>query len=181
MSEYEASRTDLSRELLQGDLQPSIMRRGILYIRKKPEYIVEYVEEASSDTLMVSVFAVQPKSKPPLKAWTLVDKTFQYNTGTTLGLLAKELKHVPKKTEKRENPPLFIAPALDGVDTFTGRAGKGFYDREPDRATSDGKIVQGKHTGVFVGFDSITWEKAIVLTEEIASRYLTARAQWYNI
>ena len=148
---------------------PTQLRRGTLYAEKQAIYIIEILDDGNVP-LYATVYEVQPNSKPPMKAYQQVGQTFSFKTSTALGRLAsKHVKVAPSK-KNVELPPLFMAEIVNGTDTFTGKHGTGFWERERDRTQllKDGvEVIHGDRTGVFIELSSITWEKLIIPTEEV--------------
>lgn len=162
---------------------PRLIHYGVLTIQKKPLYIVEVMaEKVDIPSQYVTVYAVEPESKPPIKAYERVVKNQGFKETTTLGLLASKLYKPKNKEYKRVKPPLFMTELVYGTDTFTGKYGKGFYEREQDTVkVVNGKpqVIFGEKTGVFIGLDSIGWEKIVVAPDDILEEYLARKRLWY--
>lgn len=162
---------------------PKSMHVGVLIVSKKPMYIVEVIEEgAGLESQYITVYEVEPDSSPPIKAYDRVEVMSGYRTTTPLGALASKLFKSKKKVYKEDKPPLFMADIEYGVDTFTGKHSRGFYEREKDTVkfvNNKVKIVFGEKTGVFVGLDSITWVKLVIAPEDVYREYKARKTLWY--
>lgn len=160
-----------------------------------PVYIVEALEEDYQiDT--VKVYAVKPRSLPPMKNFVEKEVTKGLVPKSVLSRLVNSVAtdYVDTKThnlgkQKIELPPLFIAPTQEGIDTLTGEFGVGFYDRQEDRVVKysqqersehlaiTGEILgeerfqQGDFTGIFITLDSIDWTKEVVAKEDIVDMF----------
>lgn len=141
------------------------VKRGVLYIQKTPEYIVELINQ--NNTAYVMVYHVQPgtEDNPKKEATPVEVKHNVFSSKTLLGRLANQVI-LSKRTKRWEpNPPVFVAPIVQNQrDTFTGKIESGFFEREPDRITVIGgerKLERGDNTGVFIGLSSIFWEDRI--------------------
>lgn len=171
---------------------PGMFHEGVLYIDYKPQYIVEYYDEAGVDTY-VTVYEVDEASlrenapeeaiKNPRKAYEIRRINPGFREDTRLSTLAAERfnKNMNRREEKRDKPPVFTAPVQYGRDTFYGIEGMGFYERTKDRyGMKDGKpIVEGGHlTGVFIALDSIDWRRRYVPTEEMLNQYVARVSMW---
>jgi len=153
------------------------VKKGVLWVQKKPYYIVELIKEQK--LAYVRVYHVQPGTESnPQKAMRQVTiKQKAFSTKTLLGQLANAI--TPKKTKVKYEPmePAFIAPVIPNqINTFTGKREEGFFEREPDTITTIGgekKYVRGKNTGVFIGLSSIVWDSKIKIPTESLVNVLT--------
>ncbi|UJH95649.1 hypothetical protein [Bacillus phage vB_BtM_BMBsp2] len=138
-------------------------RRGVLYVEKRPYYIVELIKEPNT-ALYAVVYAVQPgtESNPKKRATPIINNANRFSGETRLGQIANMMFPVKKTTGWKENPPLFVSPVLSGrVATLTGVNEDGFFERTPDRWTSVGgtkKLEHGQPTGVFIGLSTVEWD-----------------------
>ncbi|AXH71192.1 hypothetical protein BSP38_150 [Bacillus phage BSP38] len=155
----------------KGD-QLTYMQRGVLWVNKKPEYIVELVREP--DLSYVRVYGVHPgtQENPQKRAVEKVSQTKKFLTSTALGRWADQFLPSKKTSRLQAAPPLFIAPVVKNqVSTFTGKREAGFFEREPDRYTvefGEQKYIRGRNTGVFIGLSSIVWEdKKTISTQSL--------------
>lgn len=152
-----APKTDLLRYI----------RKGVLYVQKKPFYIVELIKE--QNTAYVMVYKVHPGTddNPQKLAVEEKKRVNTFSSQTLLGQLANRI--IPGKVSRKwiPKPPVFVAPVvLNQVDTFTQKREAGFFEREEDRfATEAGekKFIRGDNTGVFIGLSSITWEDKVTI------------------
>lgn len=170
-------------EIEKLDSIPRMVYVGTLTVNKKPMYIVEVLEEfQGANPQYVTVYEVEKGSNPPIKAYKRERVTRKYKASTELGKLAS-MMFKPKVTERKvTNPPLFLTDIVEGQDTFTGKFGRGFYEREKDSITiSDGspKVIHGQSTGVFIGLDSIAWNKITIAPDDILLEYEARKALWY--
>lgn len=146
------------------------MKKGVLWVEKKPYYIVELIKEP--EAYYAVVYGVHPGTeKNPQKAAREVKKEEnRFSPATRLGQLASLLLPSKKHIKLEPKPPLFIAPIIPNqVATLTGKREDGFFEREPDKITTIGgekKYVRGKNTGVFIGLSSIEWEDKIIIPKD---------------
>lgn len=171
---------------------PTKVHTGVLYVSKKPIYIVEIVEENGNPGEYVTVYeAHRPRDVKkdevivPVKAYDNVERDLNKVRNTTvLGDIASKIVKPNKKRYKVTKPPLFMEDITVGKDTFTGKEGLGFYEREKDDIKISQKtgitVKRGKRTGVFVSLDSIIWEKLRVPTNDIVQEY-KARKTLYSL
>ena len=151
---------------MKGDLLKYI-QKGVLWIEKKPYYIVELIKE--ENLAYVMVYKVHPgtEKNPQKLAQEVVDNKPRFSNQTRLGQLANAM--FPLKAIKKwvPYPPAFVAPVIPNKpNTFTGKFESGFFEREEDRVIVEGgekKIIRGKNTGVFIGLSSIDWEDKITI------------------
>lgn len=153
----------------RGDML-TYVKRGVLWVNKKPHYIVELVKEP--DLTYVMVYGVHPGTENnPKKLATEVRKRKNvFSTKTLLGQIANRMIPVKETVKWEPKPPVFVAPVIPNqVATLTGRREDGFFEREPDRISSVGgeKVLhRGKNTGVFIGLSSIDWEDGYYIPTE---------------
>lgn len=162
---------------------PPYVREGIIFVNKKPEYVVEYIYDESNPRDYITVY--KPESEDnPVKAYTLVDRTKQFKGTTKLSAIARSRIKPERKVERVVDPPLFMAPIVEGVSTFTGKFGDGFYEREPDQLVAGNnqmRVEKGDYTGVFISLDDIRWGKEYVATKEIIARYKANETLWFYL
>lgn len=178
------------RTLIDTESTPTLIRRGVLSLKTdkglQAIYIIEHAEEKESDDI-VSVYAVKKDSNPPVKDFEAKEVYYKYRESTLLGKLANQVfsKKLSKPEEKvEEKPPLFLAPITEGTDTITEVEGPGFYEREPDKfRIKEGKpfVEYGENTGVFIGLNSIKWEKAFVQTRGLLEDYIRDKEIWFDM
>ncbi len=156
-------------------------QQGTLFIQETPTYIVDMVKEGSLSYVIVYAATTDTAGKPQ-KAFTLQRRgeVPRFSPNTRLGALANSF-FPPKKQQVRvENPPLFVAPIIPRhVNTFTGKEESGFFEREPDKATTvagERTLQRGKNTGVFIGLSSIVWdEKYTIPTRSLVEALIRHR------
>lgn len=179
------------KKILDVDAPPKLIRRGTYKLednkgRAVPFYIIELAEEAG-DVDLARVYAVKKDSNPPMKDFDVQEVKPAYRGGTTLGRIANERlrKQKPKSQRKIiDKPPLFIATIQEGIDTFTGGYGRGFYERAKDEFRNGGgkPVIQyGQNTGVFISLNSVEWEKAYVDASSLVKDYITDKELWFNL
>jgi len=138
-------------------------RSGVLFIQGTPSYIIDMVKEGNLS--YVIEYAADPTSKQPIKAYSLQKRgeVPRFSPNTRLGVLANRMFPAKKQEVRVDNPPLFVAPVIPRyTNTFTGEEESGFFEREPDKATTVGgerTLQRGKNTGVFIGLSSIVWDE----------------------
>lgn len=181
-------------QLVSVDTPPKLIRRGVLSMVladnkqekvAKPIYIVEYAEELGG-TDLVSVYGVKANSKVVEKDYEVIVEKQSYGKDTFLGELANKVhgKNLPDKRVVRTKPPLFIAPVVIGVGTFTGKTELGFYERAKDRFVTTGTgvgVEYGKNTGVFIGLNSIKWEKTFINASDTLQSFVADKTLWFDI
>jgi hypothetical protein len=143
------------------------IKKGVLWLEKKPYYIVELIKE--ENLAYVMVYKVHPgtEDNPQKLAQEITATQQRFSSNTRLGQLANNL--FPTKATKKWIPydPVFIAPVVPSrPNTFTGKFEEGFYEREEDRVAVQGGekiVIRGKNTGVFIGLSSINWEPKVTI------------------
>ena len=140
-------------------------KKGVLWLEKKPHYIVELVKE--NNLSYVVVYGVHPgtESNPQPLAQEVTETKGRFSDHTRLGQIANRL--FPAKRVKKWIPkdPLFVAPVIPHRrNTFTGVYEDGFFEREADRVSviqGEKRLIRGNNTGVFIGLSSIVWEDKV--------------------
>lgn len=165
---------------------PPIIKTGTLYIKKKPIYIIEKVEngEETEYVTVYNVFKEQIDGKSPIKDYRVERRYSEFKGDTPLTKFAKRYYQPKGHNYRVEEPPVFMEPIVWGKNTFTGREGKGFYEREQDRFKKEGdKVVlkKGDRTGIFITLDSITWEKLVVAPKDIYETYEAQKLLWFGV
>jgi hypothetical protein len=143
------------------------IKKGVLWLEKKPYYIVELIKE--ENLAYVMVYRVHPgtEENPQKLAEEMDVGQPRFSTNTRLGQLANML--FPTKQSKKWVPkdPVFVAPVVPHrPNTFTGKYEEGFFEREEDRIVVTGgekKYIRGRNTGVFIGLSSIVWEDRVTI------------------
>ena len=162
--------------------------RGILILnakdnlgrpKKEPLYIAEYF--GGDPTNSIALYKVK-KVKMAGSDEEYYDKDFTeteinnnpYSPSTFLGKLANNSFKTKKKTVRQYKLPLFITTIEDGVDSFTGKKGPGFYEEEPGKSVlhdPTGKRYrtweEGKRTGVFLCLSSFKWTEVPYVPKEV--------------
>lgn len=161
------------------------IRRGVLYVRETPHYIVDLIKEDTTSYVMV--FAVHPQQEgaegfsPQKRAREVTKKETRFSTNTLLGQIANRVIPNNKVTHWVPDGPLFVAPIIPNqVATLTGKVEEGFFEREPDRVTTLGgerKLLRGNVTGVFIGLSSIVWDDRVTIPTESLVKALTEYKQ----
>lgn len=186
---------DFVKEIQKG--RPNVLRRGVLSLKVKkdktllnkesyelkPIYVVELMQE-NEQLSFVTVYEPHPNSNPVIKAYEKVKKKKSFSTETKLGQIANSTIKIPEKVIYQDKRPLFMAPVMDGVDTFTKVRGRGFYEREKDGIVVSGvgaTFKEGKATGVFIGLDTIVWKDTVVLTSDILKQFEVNKQIWFNL
>jgi len=168
---------------------PTKVHTGVMYVNKKPVYIIEVVEENGENAEFVTVYEAhrhknEEDASIPVKAYDVVEKDMNYIKPTTLlGQLASKMVKPNKKRIKITKPPLFMTEIMVGKDTFTGKEGRGFYEREKDEVRITKKegigVKRGDRTGVFISLDSIIWEKVRVPTTDLVEEYQARKTLYF--
>lgn len=164
----------------KGD-QLTYIRKGVLWVQKNPHYIVELIKEPRETYVMVYGVHPDTKDNPQKKAQEVVRRKNVFSPNTLLGKLASAV--LPVKSTKKwvPEPPLFVAPIIPNqIATLTGKRESGFFEREPDRMTSQAgerKLVRGRNTGVFIGLSSIDWEEGYTIPTQSIVKTLTEYKQ----
>lgn len=140
-----------------------IWKDGILWVKHKPVYIVRLTEFPGGESA-VGVYGISKedyknsKGKVVNKDWhTVIDKVpFAENSSVLANIARSKFK---AKKHKVEKPALFTARVQNGVSTFGGKEGYGFYELTPDhRDAQTNRWIQGNRTGVFILLDDIKWD-----------------------
>ena len=162
---------------------PRIMHVGVLIVKKKPMYIVEVMEEgAGKDSQYITVYGVAKDSNPATKDYIVKEEVKGYKDTTPLGKLASSLFKSKKVRRNEVRAPLFMTDIVHGVDTFTGKHSRGFYERAKDTFMYSGgktRVKYGETTGVFISLESITWTKIVVTPEDILKEYHARKDLWF--
>lgn len=188
LSEKQQSFLDFATK---GDF-PDLVHRGLLKMNlkdpqtgervKTPVYLCEIVEEGR-EKRFVSVYKPHSKDAPWTKRYNLVDVKQGVTGTTTLARVAQEVFGPTRTGKKRvEEMPVFVAPLLQGVDTFTGEHGLGFWEREQDRVLINGSkttVEHGKRTGVFICLTTLEWAEPVVPTGDLVTRSRAQETLWY--
>lgn len=161
---------------------PRMTHKGVIYVKKQPIYIIEVMEEGYGlPTQYATLYEVQKDSNPPIRAYKMAKKTVGYKSTTALGRLASKLHAPTTKLIRQEEPPVFMVDIQYGKDTFTGKEGRGFYEREKDviQVTTEGiKVKHGEPTGVFIALSSVTWGTMTISTEDVMQEYQARKLIW---
>lgn len=170
-----------------------VHRTGVLYVldtdinEKVPTYVVEeqYYDRNDRYYRVYGVFKKNGKAYP-IKDYKEVpkpDKQDELRGTSNLVKLAKRMfKGSKKKPQilKAEKPPLFMAPGMNGVDTFTGQKCFGFKEYSPDKYLQ-GNYIEGQPTGVFLNIDLIRWGDAKIDIDDIINNVTGASADGIEI
>lgn len=179
---YMAAQPDLTfEESLPEDKSLSFkaVREGVYYVDKKPIYIIDLMDEYVDPYVLV--FAVQDDSdvENPTKKWkteTIMPPAFLHTT--ELSRLANEQTHRNKLTSRKVNvinPPLFMSPVIEGVDTFTQEESQGFNEKSPDKETSD-----GLPTGVFITLATVRWTRTFIPQKYLVDYFQRRKINYLN-
>ena len=153
---------------------------GEVITNKQAIYLIEHVIDPNSFDVAI-VYSVQAKSDPPVKAFESKKAVVPYRQSTTLGSLAQTKGIKQERSYIEEKPPLFVTPIIEGLDTFTGEPCLGFLEREPDKFTASGSVLEGKSTNVFVSLDSIEWLDTRVPTRDLIADVVAIKDVWFNL
>lgn len=158
--------------------QLTYIKKGVLWLDKKPHYIVELIKEQGIAYVMVYKVHPDTESNPQKLADEVVTKMNVFSSTTRLGQLANQLFPSKSNTKWVPKDPVFVAPVLPNrPNTFTGKIEEGFFEREEDRVAVQGGekiIIRGRNTGVFIGLSSIIWEPKIKIPTESLVKTLRA-------
>lgn len=157
---------------------------GVYYFDNIPIYIVEHIEEDMHEYVMV--YDIQEGMAEPVKKYsTKSENTRTIPGGTKLSNIIKE--RVPPKIQQKKivHDPVFVADIIHmGIDTVTGKSGKGFFERSRDREirTERGfKIEPGHYTGVFIGLSSIKWRSSYTPLDSVIQYYRKQKESRLNV
>lgn len=168
---------------------PAITMRvsvGAYYFDGKPVYIVEHIEEDLNEYVLVYEVHDSNEIENPIKAFTTKEVRKTIPGGTLISNLIKS--RLPNKVSyKRVNKdPLFVSNIIPiGTDTVTGKTGKGFFERTPDRTVTTQKegvkVINGTYTGVFITLSNIKWFKSYTPLESVVQYYKKQRDERINV
>jgi hypothetical protein len=172
------------QKLLSFDAEDlTYVRRGVLWVKGEPHYIIELFLE--KNVMYVMVYDVEPGTihNPQKAMFPAQERKFYFSQRTELGKLANSMFKPPKTRNRKDKPALFVAPVIPGgVATLTRKEEAGFFEREPDKLMQGegGKLVfrRGENTRVFIGLSSIDWEDKIRVPTESLVKNLTRRAYY---
>ena len=156
-----------------------IWREGVLTVKKKPLYIIRQVDFPGGESV-VGVYGISKedykRSKGTVihKDWQTVSDRSPFSGQSALSEIANSsFKPTYKKVEK---PALFTSRVVNGIGTFGGEEGLGFYEYTSDVYDKvRGKYKQGQPTGVFILLDDIKWEDDTNMDEEALLSLLIAK------
>lgn len=168
---------------------PSITMRisvGAYYFDGRPVYIVEHVEEDLSEYVIVYNVHDTNEKENPIKAFTTKEIKKTIPGGTLVSNLIKS--RLPNKVSYKrvDKDPVFISNIIPlGVDTVTGKTGKGFFERTPDKVITSQKegvkVQHGQYTGVFIGLDNVKWFKSYTPLESVVQYYNKQKEDRINV
>lgn len=159
---------------------------GVYYFRDEPIYWVEHIEENNDE--YVFVYGIHDKNEEkPQKAYRVEEVTKTLHGGTYLSNRIKSLMPTKKQYKKVYKDPLFIAnviPSGIGIDTVTGRSGKGFFERQREERVTTSKgitIKGGEYTGVFISLESVKWNRSYTPLDSIVQYYKATKESDINV
>lgn len=141
-------------------------REGVLKFDKEPYLIIKEVAMANG-THYVAAYdyskEMYKRSNGEVirKAYAEYETPTAFSTKSVMGKKALSLFGSRNKKVVKELPAKFIAPIVEGTDTFTGKTGLGFYERADDKEIN-GQFVEGEPTGVFVLLEHIKFGKVTI-------------------
>lgn len=155
-----------------------IWREGILSINKVPRYIVRQTDFPGGESV-VGVYKVSErdykasKGKVINKDWETKQEPSHFSGDTLLAGIAKSKE--TRKNIKVEKPALYTSRVQNGIGTFGGKEGLGFFEYEPEEYSAiQHKYLPSKPTGVFILLDDIKWTTDTNMDEKALIRLLTA-------
>lgn len=141
------------------------IKKGVLWVQKKPYYVVDLITEGEFTYVMVYKVHPNTEDNPQKLAIEKKTKKDRFNNTSILGQLANTMFPAKVITKWEPKPPVFIAPIIPNqVSTFTGKRESGFFERTEDRLIVEGgakKYIRGENTGVFIGLSSIEWDSKV--------------------
>lgn len=154
-----------------------IWREGILYVNKKPMYIVRQTDFPGGESA-VGVYAVSEKDYKASKGtvikpdWQLKERTSQFNGASVLSDIAKRKEKLD--LVKVEKPALYTSRVVNGIGTFGGKEGLGFFEYTQEKYNQVTREYEpGQPTGVFILLDDIRWEDKIHMDDKSLLQLLT--------
>lgn len=174
----------------------TIKKTGTLSInnfqgKKVPHYVIDYIVKPYEDPYYVvyktkvigsHYYPIKDYEEKEYKA-----KKQDYKGNTALVEIARKVEEKREEAERARiasdpsykptpipnpviripKPPLYMAVQTYGVDSFSGKRAKGFYERTPDKMIGS-RFEPGEPTGIFVNDEIINWEEPKVNLGEIA-------------
>lgn len=153
------------------------VNEGVYYFEGTPIYFIEHVEEDFGEFVLVYDIHDRKNTEKPEKKYHMEKHKPNIQGGTFLSNIIQDRIDKSTKTKYKRvvEEPIFIAQIIQlGIDTVTGKTGKGFFERRKDELIMSSKgnyIKHGDYTGVFIGLESIKWIKSYTPLEDVIKQY----------
>ncbi|BDA82259.1 hypothetical protein [Staphylococcus phage vB_SsapH-Golestan-105-M] len=159
---------------------------GVYYFNDTPYYFIEHVEEELSEYVIVYDIHDREEKENPQKKYRIESYQRTIPGGTPLSNLIKSMMPQRKYPKKVVDDPIFVANIIPlGVDTITGKTGKGFFERDRDRTIysqkEPTKVVHGQYTGVFIGLTNVKWNRTYTPLESVVEYCKRVKGDRLNV
>ena len=169
------------KEILMGATVVPVWREGVLWFNKEPQYIIRQTDFPGGESV-VGVYNVSKETYKEsnheviVKDWSVVQQPIPFSENTPLARFARS-KVAPKK-ERREKPALYTSRVVDGISTFGGKEGLGFYEYTPEEYSATRRAyLPSTKTGVFILLDDVKWYTDIHMDNKALLKLLTEDAE----
>ena len=154
-----------------------LWREGILKFKGEPRYIIRQTDFPSGESV-VGVYNVSKETykeshgKMIVKDWSYEKKPSEFRGETPLAEIARK-KEKPVM-QRREKPALYTSRVMNGIGTFGGKEGLGFYEYTPERYNPIKRAYDpSEKTGVFILLDDIKWLNELHMDNRELMKLLT--------
>lgn len=165
------------KEIIMGASVIPLWREGVLKFKGEPRYIVRQTDFPSGESV-VGVYNVSKETykesngKMIVKDWSYEQKPSEFRGETPLAEIAR--KKEKKVMQRREKPALYTSRVMNGISTFGGKEGLGFYEYTPERYNPiKHGYEQSEKTGVFILLDDIKWLNELHMDNKELMKLLT--------
>ena len=115
------------------------INEGVFYFKDTPEYYVIYVQERNEEYVLVYPIHDKKSDKPTIKhkkkKRNLTDERIKGGTPISNYIKSKVGQNIKYETIYAQ--PLFVSTIVEHrQDSITGKYGKGFFERTPDKPLS---------------------------------------------
>ena len=154
-----------------------LWREGILKFKGEPRYIVRQTDFPSGESV-VGVYDVSKETykssrgKMVVKDWSYEPTPSQFLGKTPLSEIARSKEK--KSYRRKEKPALYTSKVVNGISTFGGQEGLGFYEYTPERYNPVRRAYDpSEKTGVFILLDDVQWYNELHMDNRELMKLLT--------